>query len=112
MKNQNLTFISIPLFLLLAIIYLNSSPTRISLKKYLENNRTPASAKGLDVTIAAGDSVSITESTNINHLVIHGELHCDEENADNEIILRAKSISVMGLLKCGSLTNTYDKKFI
>jgi hypothetical protein len=112
MKNQNLKFISFPLFLLLGIIYLNNGPTRISLKTYLKNNRTPASAKGLDVTIAAGDSVSITESTNINHLVINGELHCDEANADNEIILQAKSIKVTGLLKCGSVTNTYDKKFI
>ena len=98
----------------LGIVFLNQEPHKIPLADYIKQTkaRMPAAAQGLDVTIAAGDIVKITESTNINHLVINGELHCDEVNADSQIVLQAKSIKVNGVFKCGSVTNPYGKKLI
>lgn len=97
-----------------SLIYSMSTPDMTPLKQYtkLKKGRMPAAVQGLDVTIAAGDVVSLTESTNINHLVINGELRCDEVNADPEIVLKAKSITVNGLFKCGSVSNPYNKKLI
>lgn len=97
---------------LLIGIYSNYEPDKISFIEYTKSARFPAAAAGLDVIIAAGDVVSLTSSTNINHLVINGELHCDEANADSEIVLQATSIVVNGLFKCGDHSNPYDKKFI
>jgi hypothetical protein len=81
-------------------------------KSYLNQlNRSPASPL-LDVEIPEGIVSLLTEDANIGKLTIYGELRCDEENAQDIIRLRAKSIIVHGIFNCGTSTNSYDKKLI
>lgn len=65
-----------------------------------------------NLTINFGEEVKLTQSLEVGHLVINGSLVCDEKNADPEIILKARSITVNGTFQCGSKFNRYDKKII
>lgn len=81
----------------------------------LIQKRMPASlksARGLSVVIDAGEVAYLDESTNIDTLIINGELHCDEQNADAIVELRVKTIHVNGLFQCGTPSNPYNKKLI
>lgn len=83
------------------------------LKSFM-NARGPASfgMRGLNVTIPAGQIAYLDESTNIDILTINGELHCDEDNAQDVVELKAKTIYVNGTFQCGTATNPYNKKLI
>jgi hypothetical protein len=85
----------------------------VTLKSLIQNQRSPASgSRGLDVIIDAGQVAYLDESTNIDTLIINGELHCDETKAPETLELRAKEILVNGVFQCGTKTKPYRKKLI
>ncbi|MGK0367436.1 MAG: hypothetical protein ACI9QD_000571 [Thermoproteota archaeon] len=90
-----------------------SAKSARGLSKFV-SRRSPASAlrSGLNVTIAEGEVAYLDESTSIDTLTINGELHCDEDHADELIELRVKTIHVNGVFQCGTTSNPYSKKFI
>lgn len=81
----------------------------------LIHSRNPAfvgNMSGLNVTINEGEVAYLDESTNVDTLIIKGELHCDPENAKDVVELRAKTIIVEGVFQCGTSSNPYKKKLI
>ncbi len=85
----------------------NASP----LSSYI-SKRNPASLLGLNVVIPEGEIAFLDESTNLDSLTVLGELHCDEETAEDIVELRVQKLMVQGLFQCGTPTNPYDKKLI
>jgi len=83
-----------------------------SLAKLIERSRLPASLKGLTVTIPIGQVAYIDEDTNIDKLIIYGELRCKTSTASPIVELKVKTIIVHGKFICGSAQNPYRKKLI
>ena len=78
MNKSRLALYLLSSFLMIFSLSSLTEERKISFNDYIKQGRFPAAVRGLDVTIAAGDVVSLTSSTNVNNLVINGELHCDE----------------------------------
>ena len=83
--------------------------------KKRERGRSPASfegMRGLSVVVPYGEVAYLDQSTNIDTLTIHGTLLCDEENADQIVELRVKTIFIHGTFQCGTSGDPYNKKII
>lgn len=132
MKNQSILVRLLKVFGLAAFVFVTSFMLDPSLHKKdyetslyakkstpLKNfmntgGRGPASfgMRGLNVTIPEGEVAYLDESTNVDILTINGELHCDEDNAQEVVELKAKTIYVNGTFQCGTSSNPYNKKLI
>lgn len=62
-----------------------------------------------DVEVAAGQIAYIDTSVDVGTLVINGELHCNN-NSNAPIEIKAKTIYVNGLFRCGNVLEKFDKK--
>ncbi len=70
----------------------------------------PVDLPPLTVEIRANEVAYIDQSVTVDTLIINGQLHCDANLAQNDIVIKARAIYVNGLLQCGTKFNPYSKK--
>lgn len=63
----------------------------------------------LRVEIRANEVAYIDKSIDVDELIINGQLHCDENYADQDIEIKAKVIYVNGVFQCGRAKSRYSK---
>ncbi len=94
---------------------LYDAPNAIPFSQLVDPEKSPANCdnrRGLNVVINQGEVAYLDESTNIDHLTIFGELHCDPKRAGDITELKVKSIHVHGVFQCGTNLSPYKKKLI
>ena len=81
--------------------------TGIPLSEIVQATRPQDGLKS--VYINADEVAFIDQSIDVDQLIINGELHCDDLNAQNDIEIKARVIYVNGIFQCGQESSRYLK---